>query len=88
MVQLLMAATLVISRLASPVFPRPSSHLADSRIHLKTTEHRLIAARDSRRLIRGETHKPTPYVNSNDGVKSSCDQLSLSPVSDEVDHSS
>lgn len=37
MVQLLMAATLVISCFASPVFPLSSSHLADSRMHLKMT---------------------------------------------------
>lgn len=48
MVQLLMAATLVISRLASPVSPLPSSHLADSRMHLETSERRRLAIRDAR----------------------------------------
>lgn len=89
MVQLLMAATLVISRLASPVFPLSSSHLADSRMHLKMTERRLSATLDlDSRCWPVKTRENTPYINSDHPVESSCDELSQSPVSDEVDHAS
>lgn len=70
MVQLLMTATLVISRFASPVFPLPSSHLADSRMHLKMTKRRLLVTFDLiseyHRLIKIKTkNKTPPYIDSN-----------------------
>lgn len=70
MVQLLMAATLVISRFASPVFPLPSSHLADSRMHLKMTKCHLLVTfaliSQCHRLI--IFFKNPPYIDSNHSV--------------------